>query len=84
MAVDAQLPEKEKISPNQHSWPESVAQMGEKYRAMLSQGKVNSALTAQHISKPNYKCLTDDNPYRVREQSGKHAKPDVYSANANT
>ena len=84
-AVDnARLPEKEKISPNQHSWLKTAAQMGKKCRAKCSRGKVNSALTAQHIGKPNRKCPTDDDPYGAGEQSSKHAKPDARSADANT
>ena len=58
--------------------------MGEKHWAKCSWGKVDRMLTAQHIGKPNYKCLTDDNPYGAEEQFGKHAKPDVCSADANT
>ena len=54
--------------------------MGEK----RSQGKVNSALTAQHIGEPNHKRLTNDDPYGAGEQSNKCAKPNARSADANT
>ena len=46
-------------------------------------GKVNSALTAQHINEHNHKCTTSDDLYGAGEQSGKHAKPDACSAAAN-
>ena len=58
--------------------------MGEKRRVKRSRGKVDSTLTAQHIGEPNRKRLTDDDPYGAGEQSGKHAKPDACSADANT
>ena len=74
------LPEKESIAPNQHSWPETAVQMGVK---RCGKGKVNSALTAQHIGKPNRKRATDGDPYGAGEQSDKRAKPDVRSAAAN-
>jgi len=46
-------------------------------------GKVDSALTAQHIGKPNHKHAADYDPYGAREQSGKRARPDARSAVAN-
>ena len=42
-------------------------------------GKVDSRLTAQHISKLNRKRAADNDPYRASEQSGKCAKPDARS-----
>ena len=78
------LPEKEYIAPNQHSWPETATRMGETHRKKRAHGKVNSVLMAQHISKPNRKQTTNDNPYGAGEQSGKCAKPDACSAAANT
>jgi hypothetical protein len=81
---DDSLPEKENIGPNQRSWPETAARMGVK-RANKSRGKgkVDSALTAQHIGEPNRKRAADDDPYGAGEQSGKRAKPDARSAAAN-
>jgi hypothetical protein len=83
-AVDnsSRLPEKENIAPNQHTWPETAAQMGEKRGK--KRGKVDSALTAQHIGEPNRKRAADNDPYGAGEQSGKRAKPDARSAAANT
>jgi uncharacterized protein YbjT (DUF2867 family) len=46
-------------------------------------GKVDSALTAQHIGEPNRKRAADNDPYGAGEQSGKHVKPDACSAAAN-
>jgi len=46
-------------------------------------GKVDSALTAQHIGEPNRKRAADNNPYGAGEQSGKRAKPDARSVVAN-
>jgi hypothetical protein len=76
------LPEKENIGPNQLSWPETAAQMGVK-RGKKGKGKVDSALTAQHIGEPNRKRAADYDPYGAGEQSGKRAKPDARSAAAN-
>ena len=46
-AVDnARLPEKENISPNQHSWLETAARMGEKHGMKCCWGKVDSVLMA--------------------------------------
>jgi len=45
------LPEKENIAPNQHTWLETAVQMGEKCGKKCHADKVNSAQTAQHISK---------------------------------
>ena len=56
MADDgSHLPEKENITPNQHSWPETAAQMGVKRDNKAKKGKVNSALTAEHIGERNRK-----------------------------
>src|SRR5580658_5651450 len=80
---DSWLPEKEHIAPNQYTWPETAAQMGEKRGKKKHCGKVDSMLTSQHIGEPNHKQANDD-PYRAGEQSGKHAKPNAHSAVANT
>ncbi|KAF8489698.1 hypothetical protein F5888DRAFT_1910230 [Russula emetica] len=78
------LPEKENIGPNQCSWPETAARMGVKRgNKRREKGKVDSALTAQHIGEPNRKCAADNNPYGAGEQSGKRTKPNVRSAAAN-
>ena len=57
--------------------------MGVKRGGRKHQGKVDSALTSQHISEPNRKCAADNDPYGAGEQSGKCAKPDAHSAAAN-
>jgi hypothetical protein len=75
------LPEKENIGPNQLSWPETAAQMGAKRGN--KKGKVDSALTAQHIGEPNCKRAANSDPYGAGEQSGKRAKPDARSTAAN-
>jgi hypothetical protein len=78
------LPEKESIGPNQRTWPETAARMGVKRgNKPCEKGKVDSALTAQHIGVPNCKRPTDNDPYGAGEQSGKRAKPDARSAAAN-
>jgi hypothetical protein len=78
------LPEKENIGPNQLSWPETAARMGVKCSSKRQgKGKVDSVLTAQHISEPNRKRPADNDPYGAGEQSGKRAKPDARSAAAN-
>jgi hypothetical protein len=46
-------------------------------------GKVDSALTVQHIGEPNCKCAADSDPYGASEQSGKYAKPDARFSAAN-
>jgi hypothetical protein len=78
------LPEKENFGPNQRSWPETASRMGVKRgNKCREKGKVDSALTAQHIGEPNRKRAADDDPYGAGEQSGKRAKPDARSAAAN-
>jgi hypothetical protein len=77
------LPEKENIAPNQHSWLETAARMRVKRNNKCTNGKVDSALTAEHIGEPNRKRTADDDPYGAGEQSGKCAKPDAHSAAAN-
>src|SRR5713226_4784094 len=57
--------------------------MGVKHVGKHPNGKVDSALIAQHIGEPNRKRTADD-PYGAGEQSGKRAKPDARSAAANT
>ena len=79
----SRLPEKENLSPNQLSWPETATQMGVKRGGHKRQGKVDSALTSQHLSEPNRMRAADNDPYGAGEQSGKHAKPDAHSAAAN-
>src|SRR6266566_5007333 len=80
------LPEKENISPNQYSWPETTMQMGVRHGntgKSHGKGKVDSALTAEHIGEPNHKHPANNNLYGAKEQSGKHAKPNARSAAAN-
>lgn len=77
----SRLPEKERIGPNQLSWPPTAARMGVK-RGEKRRGKVDSAHTAEHIGVPKRKRGNDD-PYGAGEESGKRAKPDAVSAAAN-
>ena len=77
----SRLPEKEKVGPNQLSWPPTAACMGVK-RGKKRQGKADSALTAEHIGVPKRK-RTNDDPYGAGEDSGKRAKPDAVLAAAN-
>jgi hypothetical protein len=62
------LPEKEIIGPNQRSWLEMAAQMGVKCSHNCGKGKVDSALTVQHIGEPNRKHAADNDPYGAGEQ----------------
>jgi hypothetical protein len=78
----SRLPEKEQIAPNQLSWPPMVACMRVKHGEKRRHGKVDSALTAEHIGTPKCKHTNDD-PYGVGEHSGKRAKPDAVSTAAN-
>ncbi|KAH9051046.1 hypothetical protein EDB87DRAFT_1582998 [Lactarius vividus] len=81
--VGPQLPEREQIAPNQHSWTETAERMGVK-RGNKACSKVDSARTAEHIGEINRKRNREnDDPYGAGEQSGKHAKPDARSAVAN-
>ena len=57
--------------------------MGVKRGNKPQKGKVDSALTAQHIGVPNRKRPSGNDPYGAGEQSGKRAKPDARSAAAN-
>lgn len=79
-----QLPEKEQIAPNQHSWPETAQRMGIKW-GKKGRGKVDSAHTAQHIGEINRKHnWQHEDPYGAGEQSGKRTKADAQSTAANT
>jgi hypothetical protein len=77
----SRFPEKEQIAPNQLSWPPTAARMGVT-RGQKRRGKVDSALTADHIGVPKRKRPNDD-PYGAGEDSGKRAKPDAVSPTAN-
>ncbi|KAN0130640.1 hypothetical protein V8E53_011533 [Lactarius tabidus] len=78
------LPEKERIAPNQHSWTETAQRMGVK-RIKKRRGKVDSALTAEHIGEINRKRTREnEDPYGAGEQSGKRAKQDARSVAANS
>ena len=79
----SRLPEKENFGPNQLSWPKTATQMGVKRGGRKCQGKVDSALTSQHISEPNRKRAANNNPYGAGEQSDKRAKPNAHSAATN-
>jgi hypothetical protein len=76
------LPEKEQIGPNQLSWPPTATQMGVKC-GKKRRGKVDSALTGEHIGAPKRK-RTNDDPYGAGEHSGKRTKPNAVSTAANT
>ena len=78
----SRLPEKEQIAPNQLSWPPTAARMGVKRGENQRHGKVDSALTAEHIGMLKRKRPMDD-PYGAGEDSGKHTKPNAVSAAAN-
>ena len=58
------LPEKENIAPNQHTWLETAAQMGENCRKKCCHGKeLTAGLTAQHIGEPNRKRSANEDLY---------------------
>ena len=75
------FPKKEQIVPNQLSWPSTAAYIGVKH-CQKRQGKVDSALMADHIGVPKHKCPNND-PYRAGKDFKKHAKPNVVSPTAN-
>ncbi|KAH9014985.1 hypothetical protein EDB84DRAFT_1443615 [Lactarius hengduanensis] len=85
---DQQLPEKEAITLNQLSWPETAERMGVK-RGKKRRGKVDNHLvgpmagTSLNERDTQLNC-TDQDPYGASELSSKHAKPDAHSATANT
>jgi hypothetical protein len=79
----SRLPEKEQIALNQLFWPPTAARMGVKRGEKRRHGKVDSALTAEHIGVPKCKHTNND-PYGAGEQSGKCAKPDAVSTAANS
>ena len=63
----SRLPEKENLGPNQLSWPKTATRMGVKCGGRKRQGKVDSALTFQHISEPNRKRAANNDPYGAGE-----------------
>ena len=77
------LLDKDYITPNQKSWPETAKHMGAKARHQKCLPKECRA-TEQSISLTKGKCLHIHNdPYAGGERSDKCAKPDVLSATAN-
>ncbi len=66
----SRLPEKENIAPNQHTWPETAARMGENHGKKRCHGKeLTAGLTAQHIGdigEPNRKQSANDDLYVAR------------------
>jgi translation elongation factor EF-1alpha len=60
----------------------TAAQMGVK-QGEKHYGKVDSALTGEHIGISKRKHANSD-PYRAGKHSGKHAKPNAVSIAANT
>src|SRR6266852_2293605 len=60
----SRLPEKENIAPNQHTWPETAAQMGENRGKKRCHGKeLTAGLTAQHIGEPNRRRSANEDLY---------------------
>jgi hypothetical protein len=78
------LPDKENIAPNQKSsWGETAMCMGTKRASKQKCLPKERALTEQAIGVTNGKCRRNSNPYARGECSGKRAKPDALSAEAN-
>ena len=77
------LPNREVSPPNQNSWTETAERMGCK-RAPKRRLPGEHGLTERSIGAPKgkRKCLYTD-PYAGGERSGKRAKPDALSAEAN-
>jgi pyruvate/2-oxoglutarate dehydrogenase complex dihydrolipoamide acyltransferase (E2) component len=78
------LPEKEKIAPNQKSWPETAERMGVKRRPKRKRLPEERGITEQSIgvTKGKRRRIHQD-PYAGGERSGKRTKPDALSATAN-
>jgi hypothetical protein len=74
------LPEKDRIAPNQKSWPETAKHMGVKRAPRPKWLPEEHGLTEQCIgvAKGKKQHLYQD-PYAGGERSGKHAKPDALS-----
>jgi hypothetical protein len=78
------LPDKETLASNQKSgWGETAMHMGVKRAPKRKCLPKECGLTEQAISIPNGKHHHNSDPYTGGEQSGKRAKPDALSAEAN-
>ena len=78
------LPEKEWIAPNQKSWPETAERMGVKRAPTRKRLPEERGITERAIgaAKGKRQRIHQD-PYAGGERSGKRAKPDALSAEAN-
>jgi hypothetical protein len=79
------LLERDRIVPNQKSWPETAKCMGVKWAPKCKWLPEGREISKQSISvtKGKKQHLHQD-PYAGGEQSGKHAKPDMLSTVATT
>ena len=79
------FPNKEILAPNQKSgWDETATCMGIKSAPKRKCLPEERGLTEQAISVANQKCRhANSDPYAGGEHSGKRAKPDALSADAN-
>jgi hypothetical protein len=79
------LPERDRIAPNQKSWPETAKRMGVKRAPKRKRLPEERGITEQSIgvAKGKKRRLHQD-PYAGGERSGKRAKPDALSAAATT
>jgi hypothetical protein len=80
------FPDKEEISPNQKSWPETVERMGIKRAPKQKRLPKECGQTERCIGPTKGKRqwqLNDDDAYAGGERSGKCAKPDATSTAAN-
>jgi hypothetical protein len=89
-AVDASaegtsaLPDRESVVPNQKSWGETAARMGIKHPPKRKCLPKERGLTEQAIGVTKGRHRTNNNnPYSSGECSGKQAKSDALSAEAN-
>jgi hypothetical protein len=78
------LPEKERIAPNQKSWPETAERMGVERAPKRKRLPEERGITEKSIgiAKGKRRRIHQD-PYAGGERSGKNAKPDALSAMAN-
>jgi hypothetical protein len=78
------LPDKENVAPNQKSgWGETATRMGAKRAPKQKCLPEERVLTERAIGVPNGKRRRNSDPYAGGERSGKWAKPDALSAEAN-
>jgi hypothetical protein len=78
------LPDKENLVPNQKSgWGETATHMGVKHAPKRKCLPEECRLTERAIGVPNRKRHRNSDPYVGGERSGKRAKPDALSAEAN-